>query len=60
MIYEFPGCTIDVTELRAFVEARLASFTVPTIVEVVGEALPRNAAGKILKRELQDAIGGRK
>ena len=54
------GRTIDVAELRAFVEARLASFKVPTIVEVVGEALPRNAAGKILKRELRDAIGGRR
>ena len=54
------GRTIDVAELRAFVEARLASFKVPTIVEVVQEPLPRNAAGKILKRELRDAIGGRR
>ena len=54
------GRTIDVAELRAFVEARLASFKVPTIVEVVQEPLPRNAAGKILKRALRDAIAGRK
>lgn len=54
------GRTIDVAELRAFVETRLASFKVPTIVEIVGEALPRNAAGKILKRELRDAIGRRR
>jgi len=54
------GRTIDVAKLRAFVEARLASFKVPTIVEIVGEALPRNAAGKILKRELRDAFAVRK
>jgi long-chain acyl-CoA synthetase len=50
------GSTIDVAALRAFVEARLASFKVPTIVEIVGAALPRNAAGKILKRELRDGL----
>jgi long-chain acyl-CoA synthetase len=50
------GRTIDVAELRTFVEARLASFKVPTIVEIVGEPLPRNAAGKILKRELRDGL----
>lgn len=50
------GSTIDVAAFRAFVEARLASFKVPTIVEIVGAALPRNAAGKILKRELRDGL----
>jgi long-chain acyl-CoA synthetase len=34
----------------------LAKFKVPTIVTVVHEQLPRNASGKILKRELRDTI----
>ncbi len=54
------GRTIDVAALQAFVEARLASFKVPTIVEVVREPLPRNAAGKILKRELRDGVVARR
>lgn len=50
------GSTVDPEALRAFVSARIAVFKVPTLVEVVGEPLPRNAAGKILKRELRDAV----
>jgi len=37
---------------------RLASFKVPSIVRLVHEALPRNPAGKILKRELRDSLTG--
>jgi acyl-coenzyme A synthetase/AMP-(fatty) acid ligase len=36
--------------------AKLASFKVPTIIEVASEALPRNASGKILKRDIRDAL----
>jgi long-chain acyl-CoA synthetase len=54
------GREIDVAALQAFVEARLASFKVPTLVEVVREPLPRNAAGKILKRELRDGLIARR
>ncbi|MFK7917965.1 MAG: class I adenylate-forming enzyme family protein [Ilumatobacter sp.] len=50
------GSTIDVGELQQFVGERLAKFKVPTIVTVVDEQLPRNASGKILKRELRDTI----
>ena len=48
------GMTIDADELRAFVAAHLAPFKVPSRVLVVDEPLPRNAAGKMLKRELRD------
>jgi len=51
-----PGTTIDPDELRATVRERLAPFKVPTRVVVVDEPLPRNAAGKVLKRELRDKI----
>jgi long-chain acyl-CoA synthetase len=50
-----PGEALDVDELRRFVGERLANFKVPTRVTIVTEQLPRNASGKILKRELRDA-----
>jgi len=50
------GRSIDVEALRDHVSARLAAFKVPSIIEVVTEALPKNAAGKILKRDLRDAL----
>ena len=51
-----PGETLDVAELQQFVGERLANFKVPSQVTIVTEQLPRNASGKILKRELRDAI----
>jgi long-chain acyl-CoA synthetase len=51
-----PGHTIDVGELQRFVGERLASFKVPSHIDVHSESLPRNAAGKILKRDLRDAV----
>lgn len=50
------GESLGVDELRAFVGERLANFKVPTKVTIVTEQLPRNASGKILKRELRDAL----
>ena len=41
---------------RASSRERLAAFKVPTRVEFAAEPLPRNPAGKILKRELRDAV----
>ena len=41
----------DAPDLREFARSRLAPFKVPKAIEEVGE-LPRNAAGKILRREL--------
>jgi len=42
----------DPQELREWVAGRLARFKVPTAVEVT-ETLPRNASGKLLRRELR-------
>jgi len=50
-----PGATLSAEDLQRFVEERVAKFKVPTKVTLVSESLPRNAAGKILKRELRDA-----
>jgi long-chain acyl-CoA synthetase len=50
-----PGERLDVDELQRFVGDRLASFKVPSRVTIVTEQLPRNASGKILKRELRES-----
>ena len=50
-----PGAMLEVGDLQRFVGERLANFKVPTTVTIVTEQLPRNASGKILKRELRDA-----
>jgi acyl-CoA synthetase (AMP-forming)/AMP-acid ligase II len=38
------------------VRERLAAFKVPTRVWITNEELPRNAAGKVLKRELRETL----
>ncbi|MET9516817.1 class I adenylate-forming enzyme family protein [Streptomyces sp. NPDC002994] len=48
-----PGATAGADELRAHVAKGLAAFKVPAHVLVRDEPLPRNATGKILKRELR-------
>jgi long-chain acyl-CoA synthetase len=49
------GSTVDEEALVAHLKRHLAAFKVPTIIEIREERLPRNASGKILKRELRDA-----
>jgi long-chain acyl-CoA synthetase len=51
-----PGSTFSVDELTAFLGEHLAPFKVPTKIGIVNEQLPRNASGKILKRELRDRL----
>lgn len=46
--------TTDGETLRAHCRERLAGFKTPTIIDVV-EAPPKNASGKILKRDLRAA-----
>jgi long-chain acyl-CoA synthetase len=50
------GERIEVDELQAFVGERLAKFKVPTVVAIFNDPLPRNPAGKILKRQLRDEL----
>ncbi|MFF5549811.1 acyl-CoA synthetase [Streptomyces olivaceoviridis] len=52
-----PRGEVTEEELIAHVKARLAPFKAPKRVLFAGE-LPRNASGKILKRELRDRFGG--
>ncbi|MFI9269567.1 class I adenylate-forming enzyme family protein [Kitasatospora sp. NPDC052896] len=51
-----PGTRADAGELRGHVAARLAAFKVPAHVVFRGEALPRNATGKVLKRQLRGEV----
>jgi long-chain acyl-CoA synthetase len=46
------GARVRPADLRAHCAARLAYFKVPDEVHVHADPLPRNAAGKLLKREL--------
>jgi long-chain acyl-CoA synthetase len=50
------GRQIDVDALREHLSAKMASFKVPTIFDIVSEPLPRNASGKILKRDIRDEL----
>jgi long-chain acyl-CoA synthetase len=54
-----PGQRLDPAALRAFLAEHLAPFKIPTRIDVRGDALPRNPAGKILKRALRDELVAR-
>ncbi|MFD9287128.1 class I adenylate-forming enzyme family protein [Streptomyces sp. NPDC060030] len=51
-----PGAVATAEALRAHVGRTLAAFKVPAHVLVTREPLPRNATGKILKRELRGTL----
>ena len=52
-VVPLPGASIEADALEAHCRERLSGPKVPRGIELV-DALPRNAAGKILKRELRD------
>jgi acyl-CoA synthetase (AMP-forming)/AMP-acid ligase II len=51
-IVPHPGMTVDPAELDAFCRESLSGYKVPRELRFI-EALPRNAAGKVLKQELR-------
>ncbi len=53
-----PGRTLEPAALRAFLAQHLAPFKIPTRIAIHAEQLPRNPAGKILKRTLRDELVG--
>ncbi|MBR0551441.1 class I adenylate-forming enzyme family protein [Stakelama marina] len=53
VVHLAPGMTATEAELQDWVRERLAAFKVPVAVRFTDETLPRNANGKILKRELK-------
>ena len=50
------GMTLTPEELWAFLDEKIAKYKIPTQVVIMAEPLPRNAAGKFLKRELQQKV----
>jgi len=52
VVHLAPGTSASEAELQEWVAARLAKFKVPVKIAFSKETLPRNANGKILKKEL--------
>ncbi len=57
VVYCSPGTEASEAELQAWVRERLAAFKVPVRVLFLAENLPRNANGKILKKDLKGLFG---
>lgn len=53
VVHLAPGLSATQTDLQDWVRARLAAFKVPVAIRFVAETLPRNANGKILKKDLK-------
>ncbi len=47
---------LSAEELRAFLRERLAAFKIPRYIWFLEDAIPRNASGKFVKRELRDRL----
>ena len=59
IVHLAPGMTASESELQDWVRARLAAFKVPVAVHFVADTLPRNANGKILKKDLKALFADR-
>ena len=53
VVHLAPGMSASEAELQAWVRERLAGFKVPVRIVFCAETLPRNANGKIMKRDLK-------
>lgn len=53
VVHLAPGTHASEAELQAWVRERLAGFKVPVAIRFVKDTLPRNANGKILKKDLK-------
>ena len=56
VVKRVPDADVTEDQLKDFVAERLAAYKVPVRIEISDEPLPRNAAGKVLKRELKDRL----
>lgn len=48
------GHALTAEEITSHLSGTVASFKIPRIIEIVAAPMPRNAAGKILKRQIRD------
>ncbi len=53
VVHLAPNAVVSEAELQAWVGARLAKFKIPVKIIFCADTLPRNANGKILKRDLK-------
>jgi long-chain acyl-CoA synthetase len=53
-----PGAELTADELRDFLATRIAKHKIPEWTWFLEHALPRNASGKFLKRELRQQLFG--
>jgi fatty-acyl-CoA synthase len=51
------GAALSLDALREFCAGKLARYKIPRALVLAGEALPRNASGKLLRQELKQFIG---
>jgi len=58
VVHTVPGTSVTEAELKAHVAERLAGFKVPVRIWFFEEPLPRNPAGKILKKDLRKQLVG--
>jgi long-chain acyl-CoA synthetase len=59
VVHIAPGAQASEAELQAWVRERLAAFKTPVAIRFAPETLPRNANGKILKKDLQSLFADR-
>jgi acyl-CoA synthetase (AMP-forming)/AMP-acid ligase II len=50
-----PGAGVEADELREFCATQLASYKMPSVIEITEDALPRTASGKVMKHVLAGA-----
>ena len=55
-IHLVDGATLTAEELRGFLSTRIAAFMIPSRIWIIDEPLPRNPAGKFLKRQLRQSL----
>ena len=55
-IHLVDGATLTAHDLRTFLSSKVAAFMIPSRVTIVPDPLPRNPAGKFLKRELRQGL----
>ena len=57
-VFPHPGAEIDEASLQAFLDGRIAKYKIPARIWILDEAIPRNASGKLVKRELKTRLLG--
>jgi long-chain acyl-CoA synthetase len=55
-IHLVEGATLTPEEFRSFLSTKIAAFMIPSRISIVSDPLPRNPAGKFLKRELRQVL----